>query len=129
MGARRLRLAIVGCGAVAERCHAPALRGFDGFVASVMVDRQPQRAEILKRGFPDCTTAADHSSLRGQVDAAIVALPGALNASVAAELLETGISVLVEKPMALSLDEAKRLEVAAAATGGRLAVGFIRREG
>lgn len=123
-----LRLAIVGCGTVSEQFHAPALRGFDGFVPLVMVDRQPARAALLAGGFPGAVTDTDHRSLAGRVDAAIVALPSHLNASVAAELLGMGISVLVEKPAALTVEAARALADAERESAASLAVGFIRRE-
>lgn len=124
----KLRLAIVGCGTVSERFHAPALRGFGGFQPLVMVDRQTQRAELLAKGFPNAVVESDYKQLAGRVDAAIIALPGHLNAEVAAELLKMGISVLVEKPAALTVRDAQSLAAAASAASGTLAVGFIRRE-
>jgi predicted dehydrogenase len=123
-----IRLAIVGCGTVAERFHAPALRGFQGFSPVVMVDRQLHRAELLKSYFPSCVVETDFTTLRGRVDAAIVALPNDLNAMVATQLLQAGISVLVEKPAALNVESARELETAAVKGRAKLAVGFIRRE-
>lgn len=123
-----LRLAIVGCGTVSEQFHAPALRGFDGFVPLVMVDQQPARAALLAHGFPGAVTDSDHRTLAGRVDAAIVALPSHLNAPVAADLLGMGISVLVEKPAALTVEAANALAAAESASAASLAVGFIRRE-
>jgi predicted dehydrogenase len=124
-----IRLAIVGCGTVAERFHAPALRGLqEGFRPVVMVDRQLQRAELLKSYFTSCVAETDFTTLRERVDAAIVALPNDLNAMVAARLLQDGISVLVEKPVALNVESARELETAAVKGRAKLAVGFIRRE-
>jgi predicted dehydrogenase len=121
-----LRLAIVGCGLAAERLHGPALRGFDGFAPTVMVDRDASRAALLASFFPGAETESDYRQLAGKVDAAIVALPSNLNAVIATDLLNMGISVLVEKPAALTVAEAQAL--AAAEGKASLAVGFIRRE-
>jgi predicted dehydrogenase len=123
-----IRLAIVGCGAVAERYHAAALRNFQDFAPVVMVDRQLHRAELLKSYFPSCVAETDFTTLHERVDAAIVALPNDLNARVATRLLQTGISVLVEKPAALNVENARELETAAVKGRAKLAVGFIRRE-
>ena len=125
---RTLKLAIVGCGTVSERFHAPALRGFRGFQPAVMVDRQTQRAELLAQGFANAVVESDFKQLAGRVDAAIVALPAQLNAEVSAELLKMGISVLVEKPAALTVGQAQALAAAASGGTAKLAVGFIRRE-
>src|SRR5262249_58513157 len=108
-----VRLAIVGCGRVAQGFHAPALRGFQGFSPLLMVDRQLHRAELLKSYFQSCAAETDFTALRERVDAAIVALPNDLNAMVATRLLQAGISVLVEKPAALTIESARELEMAA----------------
>jgi predicted dehydrogenase len=57
-----IRLAIVGCGTVAEGYYAPALRGFQGFSSVVMVDRQLHRAEILKSYFQSCAAETDFTA-------------------------------------------------------------------
>jgi predicted dehydrogenase len=123
-----IRLAIVGCGTVSERFHGPALRGFDGFAPVVLVDRDQNRAERLRSYFPSAAIELDFGNLRGRVDAAIVALPNHLNASAACELIEGGISVLIEKPFAMSIEAATGLEVAVSKGGAKVAIGFIRRE-
>ena len=64
-------------------------------------------AEFSTKVFPDI------ESLAGQVDAASVAVPTVEHARVGCRLLELGIDVLVEKPMAASLAEADDLLSAA----------------
>ena len=61
------------------------------------------------------------------MDAATVAVPTDRHRAVAVPLLERGISVLVEKPMARSLDEADEMIAAAEAGGAVLAVGHTER--
>jgi predicted dehydrogenase len=124
-----IRLAIVGCGAVSERFHGASLRGFDGFAPTVAVDRDPARAALLAGYFPGCAAETDFVRLKdARVDAAIVALPVHVNALAATALVRHGISVLVEKPVAATVAEARALEAAAAESGATVAVGFIRRE-
>jgi predicted dehydrogenase len=93
-----------------------------------MVDKNQKRAEILRSYFPESVVEEDFSRLRDRVDAAIVALPGHLNAGAAHQLLEDGISVLIEKPFAVSVEDATKLEVTKWNGESKLAVGFIRRE-
>ena len=125
-GEKKLRLAVVGCGMVSERFHAPAIGAVPGFVPAVMVDRDPARAAVLTSIFSGAVAESDYTTLAGRVDAAIVALPNQLNAKVSAELLRMGIPVLVEKPAALTIEDARML--LASQERARLAVGFIRRE-
>ena len=60
-------------------------------------------------------------------DLAIVASPHSLHAAQSIHLLEAGVSVLCEKPMATSADDASAMARAAAASRGLLAIGLVRR--
>src|SRR5204862_431709 len=65
--------------------------------------------------------------LSGDFDAVTIAVPTATHAAVAAPLLERGIPVLVEKPLARSVREADALVALAARTGTILADGHTER--
>jgi predicted dehydrogenase len=67
------------------------------------------------------------SELPGKVDAAIVAVPTSAHAPTSCALLENGIDVLVEKPIAPDLASAGRLIEAARANGRVLQVGHLER--
>jgi hypothetical protein len=71
----------------------------------------------------------DHHSLldSARPDGAIVATPNALHVSVALEFVSAGIPVLVEKPIADRVEQARRLSDAAEKAGVRLLVGHHRR--
>ena len=69
----------------------------------------------------------DLTALDGRVDAVTLAVPTVSHHAVALPLLERGISVLVEKPMARTLAEADGLIAAAEASGAVLAVGHTER--
>jgi predicted dehydrogenase len=121
---RRVRFAVVGCGAVAASHYLPALAGCAGAEASVLVDADLRRARALaeRGGVPG--VAADFRELPGRAEAAVVALPNHLHAPVAIELLHAGVHVLVEKPMALSTADCDAMLEAAAAAGAALSVGL-----
>jgi predicted dehydrogenase len=121
---RKLRLAVVGCGAVAAIHHLPALSLSRSAEAVVLVDADIGRARNLAARFGVPETATDIRSLPGRVDAAIVALPNSLHAPVSIELLRQGVHVLVEKPMALNVRECDEIIAAAEASGAVLAVGL-----
>ena len=63
----------------------------------------------------------------GKVDAAIVAAPTSAHAEIGCRLLDAGIDVLVEKPIAATLADADRLIEAAARNGRILQVGHLER--
>lgn len=118
-----LRIAVVGCGAVAQLNHLPALASSRQAKAAVLVDRELSRAQSLARRWGVSRAVADVAEV-GEVDAAIVALPNHLHAPVTIDLLHRGIPVLVEKPMAPTAAECDAMIAAAAEAGVALAVGL-----
>jgi predicted dehydrogenase len=122
----RLRIAVVGGGAVAERVHLPALAACSAATAALLVEASPARARQMAARF-DIPAVANYHDVIGQVDAAIVGLPHQLHAPVAIDLLRAGVHVLVEKPMALTSADCRRMNAAAAESGSVLAVGLLRR--
>ncbi|HEX3556956.1 MAG TPA: Gfo/Idh/MocA family oxidoreductase [Thermoanaerobaculia bacterium] len=121
---RKLRLAVVGCGAVAAIHHLPAISLCRSAEVAVLVDADAGRARDLAARFGVAETATDHRSLAGRVDAAIVAVPNSLHAPVTIELLRQGLHVLVEKPMAVTVPECDAMIAAAEAARAVLAVGL-----
>ncbi|GGN76602.1 hypothetical protein GCM10010112_48910 [Actinoplanes lobatus] len=99
------RLALVGCGAVTELCHLPALLSPDPpFRVTALVDRDPSRLRAVAGalGHP-VDVFADVGELPGRVDAALVATGPASHAAIAGRLAAAGTPVLVEKPVALTV--------------------------
>jgi predicted dehydrogenase len=64
-------------------------------------------------------------ALAGEIDVAVVAVPTIIHAELGCALLEAGVDVMVEKPIAPSLDEADRLIRAARDNGRTLGVGHV----
>lgn len=91
-------------------------------VVDANLDRAREHA-----GPHGAVAATDYREVIGQADAAIVAVPTAAHAEVGCALLEAGLDVLVEKPIAPGLAEADRLLAAAAHNGRILQVGHLER--
>ena len=124
-GGGGLRMAVVGVGHFG-RHHARVLSAAPGVELEAVVDVDPEaaaRAAAETGARPETDAAALH----GRVGAVTVAVPTDRHHAVAVPLLERGISVLVEKPMARSLDEADEMIAAAEAGGAVLAVGHTER--
>ena len=119
----RLRLGIVGCGAVTERYHLPAVAASDEIELVGLADPQLVRAEALAREYGVPLAVAGHAQLLGELDAAIVAAPNRLHAPIASDLARAGIHVLVEKPLARTTAECDEIAAAAQAAGVVAAVG------
>jgi UDP-N-acetylglucosamine 3-dehydrogenase len=120
----KVRLAVVGCGAVAQIHHLPAIVASSRVEAAVLVDADEKRARALAERFGVPEVATDVASLPGTVDAAVIALPNSLHAPVSIELLRRGVHVLVEKPMAVSVRECDEMIDAAKTGRAVLAVGL-----
>ncbi len=89
-----------------------------------VIDRHPGRAARLAHEF-DARPAAGLDDWTGNVDAAILALPTVAHLSAGRALLERGIDLLVEKPLAGSVDDAAELVARARASGRVLHVGHV----
>ncbi len=124
-----VRLAMIGCGAVAEHAHLPAGATLRGGGFSLLVDLAEPRRTALAHRFGVPHTAAVWTDAADQFDAAIVALPHSLHESVCVALLRAGKHVLVEKPLACTVREAEAIVAAAAESNALLGVGLQRRHG
>jgi len=124
----KARIAVVGCGAVAEILHFPALRRNPGCEVVALVDKDEARARRFAAELGTERTFGDYRRLFDlELDGAIVALPPHIHAPVSAALLRAGIHVLVEKPIARTLAECDEMIAAEAVGGVVLAVGHPRR--
>src|SRR6266487_3925968 len=124
----RLRIAVVGCGAVTENFHLPVLAGHDDMVISALVDPNTARAEKLAKLYKVSTVLSSADALDRRIaDAALLATPAFLHATGSIALMRKGLHVLIEKPMALGLSDAAEMVAAAKDNGVVLTVGLFRR--
>jgi predicted dehydrogenase len=121
----KIRAAVIGAG-VFGRHHLRVLSQSLNATLVGVVDADPERAAQAAAEH-NCLTFATLGELKDNVDAAIVAVPTALHAAVGCELLESGIDVLVEKPIAADLASARRLVDTAAKNERILQVGHLER--
>lgn len=120
-----MRVAVVGVGHLGKH-HARILASLPGVELTAVVDTNQARAEEIAAA--NGTRALMRAtSLIGKVDAVSIAVPTEQHLAVALPFLEAGTSVLVEKPMARSLEEADLMIAAAAKSGAVLAVGHTER--
>jgi len=89
-------------------------------------DIAPERAERAGKAF-GCRAFTDYREMIGKVDAVSIAVPTAFHHEVAAAFLDAGVHVLLEKPVATTLEEADDLIARADRKGVILQVGFVER--
>jgi predicted dehydrogenase len=119
-----LTAAVIGVGHLG-RHHARILSGMaDVRLAAVVdIDRERADAAAAATGARALTDVAELPP----VDLAVVAVPTVTHRAIAVPLLERGVAVLVEKPLAGTLADADAIVDAAARGGATLAVGHTER--
>jgi predicted dehydrogenase len=125
MSARRLRVAVVGVGHVG-RHHARLVSSLDDVELVAIRDIDESRAAEVS-GLHGVPAAQSLDEVAGLADAAIIAVPTRAHAEVALPLIERGIAVLIEKPLASSVPDAEAIIAAADRAGTTLAVGHVER--
>jgi predicted dehydrogenase len=122
------RVAVIGCGAIAESFHLPGLKQLGGErVSTVLVDPNLARAGELAERFSVEGVVAHHRDLPSGVDAAILCTPHSTHVPIAMDLVRAGIAVLSEKPLGTSVAEIRGLVELSEAAGVPVAVNQTRR--
>jgi len=122
----RVRVAVIGVGHLGQH-HARLLAAMPDVDLVGIVDTKPGRARDVGARFGVAGfTDLRELPLEG-LTAATVAVPTVSHVEVAMPLVDAGVSVLVEKPLASSLEEADRLIEGASRRGVVLAAGHTER--
>lgn len=100
------RIALIGCGAVAEAFYVPALRKRPSLARSlVVVDPDRSRAEKMRASLGASEAVTDYRQVLGRLAGALVLTPHHLHVPISLELARHGVAVLCEKPLAQTAAE------------------------
>ena len=121
----KLRLAVVGAGQFG-RNHCRVIHESERADLAAVVDIDPARAAEVAALY-HALPLTGLRELSGKVDAAVVAVPTSAHEEVGVALLDAGIDILVEKPIAGDLPAATRLIETADRHGRILQVGHLER--
>ena len=128
MQRKELGIAVVGSGRIGTlRARLAAKHPSVSFLA--VSDRDPARARALAEQAGADFHSGDNIEIisRPEVNAVIVSTPEGEHAAAVCKALELGKPVLVEKPIALTLNDADDILATLKQTGGHLRVGYSRR--
>ena len=125
MSTAPVRVGVIGTGALGFH-HARLLRRMPGVAFAGIYDKNPARAaEVAQR--LDTTALPSLGALLERVDAVTVAVPTPVHTAVGLAVLERGVALLMEKPLADSVAAAEQLVRRAAERGMVLQVGHVER--
>jgi predicted dehydrogenase len=121
-----IRIAVVGAGLMG-RLHARVVAEHPDTELAYVVDTVGDAALTARQYGASCLATLDDLFGAGLPDAAIVSVPTDRHAEVALPLIEARVPVLIEKPIASSVEIAESLISAAESRGVALAVGHVER--
>jgi len=123
-----VKFGLIGCGAAA-RYHADVIRGLGHRVTAVAARPDSPHLERFARDYEVTRAFTDWREMvsHAPVDALIVAASWDQIERLAAEVIETGLPVLLEKPLALSREHAEAILSAACGHEPHVMVGYNRR--
>jgi predicted dehydrogenase len=121
----RIKVGVIGCGHLGA-IHARLLAARSDVELVGVVDPSPESRTRVAEAH-GCRGFEQPRDLVGAVQAAVVAAPTGLHAAVSLPLLEGGIDLLVEKPLAATVEDARAIVIAARRHGRVVAVGHVER--
>ncbi|WP_158848554.1 Gfo/Idh/MocA family protein [Saccharothrix deserti] len=104
----QLRVGLIGAGPWANMVHAPGIADHPGTRLATVWARREEAATELANTY-GATTAKTPEELLDQVDAVAFAVPPEIQAGIAIKAAEQGKHLILEKPIAATLDDAERL--------------------
>ena len=124
-----INVGIVGAGFMAQSAHILCFQRAQGARVSALASSRVELGRQVADRFGIGTRYKTHHELAADpaVDLAVVLQPPEYNAQTCIDLLRAGKHVLCEKPVCLSLEEARRMQRAAEESGRLLMVGFMKR--
>jgi predicted dehydrogenase len=124
-----IRVGVAGCGRVAEQRHLPILDSLAeaDLVAACDPDPDALKRATSKYGLQISCTNYEELIANDSVDAVMITAPTHFHAEIGTAALQAGKHVMIEKPLALGLDEVDRLEAAARQANKTVAVAMNSR--
>ncbi|XVQ09629.1 Gfo/Idh/MocA family protein [Spirillospora sp. CA-255316] len=125
--AEHIRLGVIGCGRISQAAHLPAIAKAENVELKAVCDASTTLANAmaLRYGAGAFSTVGD--LLSTPVDAVLIAVPDRFHAEVAQQALRAGKHVIVEKPIAATVTEARQLRDLARSANLELQVASMKR--
>jgi len=124
--ARPLRVGVIGAGVMGAN-HARVFAGLPDVELVAVADPTQSQRDLVARILNVPTVESVEEMLDLDIEAVTIAAPTHLHHDVALKCIARGLNVLVEKPIASTVDEGREIVAAAAQAGVTLMVGHVER--
>ncbi|HDL07951.1 MAG TPA: Gfo/Idh/MocA family oxidoreductase, partial [Desulfobacteraceae bacterium] len=121
----KIRVGVIGTGYLGK-FHAEKYSKMDNVEIVGVVDVNKARADNIAKEY-ETQAYSDHRDILGKVDAVSIVVPTHAHYAVSKDFLEHDTDILIEKPMALTLDQADELIQLAELNGLLIQVGHLER--
>lgn len=105
----KVKVGIVGVGRVAQDFHIPTLQKLEGFDLCCAYDAIPARRQVAKGQYGLKSFSDYKEFLNSKIELVVIASPSNTHRELALKAINSGKNVVVEKPMALSLQDADEI--------------------
>lgn len=122
---KQLKLGVIGVGYLGQ-IHARIYHEMPNVDLVCVADTNTENAEKIAAQY-DCQAESNYLSLIDKVDAVSIVVPTSLHFDIAQPFLEAGIPTLLEKPIAATVQEARKLVEIAAQNDAPLLIGHLER--
>ena len=128
MEQKKIRVGVIGAGAIAHVAHFPSLASMEDVEMRAVLCGHFEKAQSAARQFGITTAVRDLDEfLRQGLDCAVLLTPKTVRKEYLLPLLDAGLDVLVEKPLATTIDECANLAELSVKSGRIVMVAFNRR--
>ena len=124
-----IKLGYVGCGFMAQKVHIPNFTSLPNCELIGLAEVRPELGRKVQQRWGIPRRYTDHTELAAdpEIEAVAVSADFALQGEIAKDLLSAGKQVFMEKPMAVSVQQAASIVAAGKAAGTKLMVGYMKR--
>ncbi len=125
----KMKIAIIGCGSIANNAHIPAYLANENVEIKYFCDIIKEKAEAAVEKYGCGTAVVDYHDFLNdpEIEAVSVCTPNKMHSTITIDFLKAGKHVLCEKPAARTLSEALEMQKAQHETGKVLNIGVVNR--
>lgn len=123
----KIRYAVIGCGQISQQSFIPGIERAANSTLAALVTGDMKKAEALEARYSVPVWHYDDLPellASGEIDAVYLATPNGLHRQYAVPVLEAGLHLLLEKPMATSVEDCEAILQAQRSGGGKLMIAY-----